>query len=201
MAVSYPGVIPKLWHQTIQAHRREVHDAILDTAASLVAKHGLRAVTMSQIAEETGIGRATLYKYFSGVEPILIAWHERHVAEHLEHLTNLRDQLGEPGARLEAVLHAYALISFERHQHGAELATLVHQREHVAAPEQKLVSIVRGLLADASEVGVVRADVPLDELTTFCLHALESAGSISSKTAVGRLVRVVMDALRAPTVR
>ena len=75
LAVAYPGVIPKLWHQTIQAHRREVRDAILDTTAALVAQHGLRAVTMSQIAEEAGIGRATLYKYFSGVEPILIAWH------------------------------------------------------------------------------------------------------------------------------
>src|SRR4051812_12581846 len=108
MAASYPGVIPKLWHQTIQAHRREVRDAILDTAAGLVAQHGIRAVTMSQIAEQAGIGRATLYKYFSGVEPILIAWHERHVAEHLEHLTQLRDQQAEPGGRLESVLHAYA---------------------------------------------------------------------------------------------
>ena len=114
-------MIPKLWHQTIQAHRREVRDAILDTAAALVAKHGLRAVTMSQIAEETGIGRATLYKYFSGVEPILIAWHEQHVAQHLEHLTQLRDQSGEPAARLQAVLQAYALIAFERHQHGTDV--------------------------------------------------------------------------------
>src|SRR5215207_7470460 len=65
-ADAYPDMIPRLWHHTIQAHRREVRDAILETAAALVAQHGLRAVTMSQIAEETGIGRATLYKYFSG---------------------------------------------------------------------------------------------------------------------------------------
>lgn len=51
--------MPKLWNQTIEAHRRDVHDAILDTAAALVAEHGLRSVTMSQIAEQTGIGRAT----------------------------------------------------------------------------------------------------------------------------------------------
>jgi AcrR family transcriptional regulator len=37
---------------------------------------------MSQIAAETGIGRATLYKYFPDVEAILVAWHERQVAEH-----------------------------------------------------------------------------------------------------------------------
>jgi AcrR family transcriptional regulator len=196
VVVAYPGVIPKLWHQTIQAHRREVRDAILDTAAALVAKHGLRLVTMSQIAEETGIGRATLYKYFSGVEPILIAWHERHIAEHLEHLTQLRDQPGEPGARLESVLHAYALISFERHQHGRDLSALVHQDEHMARPEHELLDIVRGLLSDAADVGSVRRDVPAEELANLCVHALEAAGAAGSKAAVGRLVRVVMDGLR-----
>src|SRR5215510_5441961 len=114
--MAYPGVIPKLWHQTIQAHRREVHDAILDTAAALVARHGLRSVTMSQIAQETGIGRATLYKYFSAVEAILLAWHERQVAGHLEELVKARDEAGgAAGARLRAVLEAFALISHERH--------------------------------------------------------------------------------------
>jgi AcrR family transcriptional regulator len=195
-AAAYPGVIPKLWHLTIQAHRREVRDAILDAAAALVAQHGIRAVTMSQIAEHAGIGRATLYKYFSGVEPILIAWHERHVAEHLEHLTDLRDRPGEPGGRLEAVLEAYALISFERHQHGRELAALVHQHEHVAGPERELLDILRGLLSEAAQVGCVRADVPPEELASLCLHALEAAGAASSKAAVLRLVRVVMDGLR-----
>ena len=65
--------MPKLWNVTIEAHRREVRDATLDTTVALVAEHGLRAVTMSQIAEETGIGRATLYKYFPNVEAILFA--------------------------------------------------------------------------------------------------------------------------------
>jgi DNA-binding phage protein len=42
-----------------------VRDAILETTATLVPKLGLANVMMSQIADETGIGRATLYKYFS----------------------------------------------------------------------------------------------------------------------------------------
>jgi AcrR family transcriptional regulator len=194
--VAYPDVIPKLWHQTIQAHRREVHDAILETAAALVAKHGLRSVTMSQIAEETGIGRATLYKYFSGVEPILLAWHERHVAEHLERLQRLRDEPGDANSRLESVLQAYALIAFERHQHGPELGALVHQREHIAAPERRLVEIVRNLLAESQAGGAIRVDVPPGELATFCVYALEAAGAVSSRSAARRLATIVLDALR-----
>jgi AcrR family transcriptional regulator len=75
--------MPKLWNETIDAHRRDVREAILDTTATLVAGHGLLSVTMSQIAEKTGIGRATLYKYFPDVEAILLAWHGRQIASHL----------------------------------------------------------------------------------------------------------------------
>src|SRR5207245_866718 len=64
---SYSESVPKLWSDTIETHRREVRDAILETTVALVTKQGLRAVTMSQIADEAGIGRATLYKYFPDV--------------------------------------------------------------------------------------------------------------------------------------
>src|SRR5260370_37940118 len=107
--------MPKLWNKTIEAHRNAVHEATLDTTAALVAKHGLRSVTMSQIAEQTGIGRATLYKYFADIEAILVAWHERQVTGHLKHLAEVRDRAGDAGERLATVLEAYALISHAHH--------------------------------------------------------------------------------------
>src|SRR3712207_5654546 len=128
------GSVPRLWNDTIQAHRAAVRDAILDTAAALVAEHGVFSVTMSQIAEKTGIGRATLYKYFPDVEAILLAWHERQIIGHLAQLAEVRDQAGGAAERLEAVLEVYALISHERfsHEHpGPELAALLHRGEHV----------------------------------------------------------------------
>ena len=86
--------VPRLWNETVETHRRAVNEAILDKTAALVAKDGLRSVTMSQIAEETGIGRATLYKYFPDVDAILLAWHERQVADHLALLEELPDDVG-----------------------------------------------------------------------------------------------------------
>src|SRR5215472_19256541 len=100
----YSEQVPKLWHETIDEHRRAVRDATLDTTAALVAERGLASVTMSQIAEQTGIGRATLYKYFPDVESILAAWHERHVAGHLDHLAQVRDKADGAAERLLAVL-------------------------------------------------------------------------------------------------
>jgi AcrR family transcriptional regulator len=186
--------VPKLWNETIEAHRRDVRDAILDTAAALVAEHGLTSVTVSQIAEETGIGRATLYKYFSGVEAILRAWHERQVTSHLEYLAEVRDQAGDASERLEAVLEAYALIAHE--YHGTELAALLHRGEHVARAERQLSEFIRDLLTEGAETGDLRDDVAPDELASYCLHALTAASSLPSKAAVRRLVTVTLAGLR-----
>lgn len=192
--------MPKLWKETIKAHRRDVRDAILDSTAALAAKRGLRSVKMSKIAEETGIGRATLYKYFSDVEAILVAWHERQVTSHLQYLADVRDQAGGARERLEAVLEAYALIAHEHHD--TELATLLHQGEHVAQAQQQLREFIRELIAEGAESDDHRDDVAPDELAIYCLHALAAASTLPTKAAVRRLVRVILAGLhpspRAP---
>ena len=195
-AAAYTRVVPKLWTETIAAHRREVRDAILETTAALVAGHGLRAVTMSQIAEEIGIGRATLYKYFRDVEAILVAWHERQVARHLQELVAVGNQAGDARTRLEAVLEAYAVISHEHH--GTELAALLHRGEHVARAHQQLSDFIRDLLSEGVATGAFRDDVPPDELASYCLHALSGASSLPSRAAVRRLVTVTLAGLRPP---
>src|SRR6266516_3158742 len=154
--------MPKLWTQTVEEHRRAVRDATLDAAAALVAEHGLASVTMSQIAAETGIGRATLYKYFPDVEAILIAWHERQISGHLEHLAHVRDHASDPSERLEAVLRAFALMTYER-PHGTELAALLHRGEHVAHAQQRLSDLIQDLLTEAAKTGDLRDDVARDE--------------------------------------
>ncbi len=188
--------MPKPWNETIEAHRREVNDAILDTTAVLVAEHGLRSVTMSRIAEKTGIGRATLYKYFPGVEAILFAWHERQIRGHLEYLAEVRDQAGDAGERLEAVLEAYAFISQESHgHHDTELAAFLHRDEQVARAQQQLRDMIQDLLTEAAETGDLRDDVAPDELASYCLHALTAARSLPTKAAVRRLVAVTLAGL------
>ena len=189
--------MPRLWAETVKTHRRAVRDTLLETAAALVAKHGLRTVTMAQIAEVAGIGRATLYKYFPDVESILSAWHERQVSAHLERLAALRDQPGNARARLEAVLEAYAMIQHElRVAHASELAVHLHRGEHVARAQRRLRDFIRDLLAEGAKAGELRDDVAPEELATYCLHALAAAGSLSSKAAVSRLVAVTVTGLR-----
>jgi AcrR family transcriptional regulator len=190
--------MPRLWSQTIDAHRREVRDAILDTTVALVEEHGLLSVSMSQIAEETGIGRATLYKYFPDVESILRAWHEQQIIGHLEYLTEVRDRVDDPFQRLAAVLEAYALIAHESHGRHAdpELAALLHKGEQVRHAEHHLLELIRNLLADAIESGDVRDDISPIELANYCLHALVASRTLPTNAAVHRLVDVTLTGLQ-----
>lgn len=186
--------VPRLWTTTIDAHRRAVVDAILDTTGRLVAEHGLAAVKMSQIAEESGIGRATLYKYFPDVEGILGAWHERQVEAHLTQLAQVRDTAPEPLEQLQAVLEAYAHLS--RHDH-SEIAASLHRGDHARRANDELRAFLTGIIASAAEAAVVRDDVPPVELATYCLHAMGAARDLPSPAAVQRLVTLAVTALRA----
>lgn len=187
--------MPKLWNTTIEAHRRTVHEAILETTWALVSEHGLMSVTMSQIAKHAGVGRATLYKYFPDVEAILAAHHDRHVAAHLAELAELRDRPGKPYDRLTAVLGRYAHICHHRKRHGTEeIAALLHRGEQIARAEQQLTDLFRDLLTEVAAAGELRDDVATDELASYCLHALTAAGSLPSE-AVDRLVVVTLAGL------
>src|SRR5829696_4690114 len=141
---------------------------------------------MSQIAEKTGIGRATLYKYFPDVQTILLAWHDEQIGRHLDHLVRIRDQPGTAGERLEAVLAAYTHIAFGRQRHGSgrlgnEIAAFVHRDEHLAPAQQQVTGVIQELLSEAVSTGEVRDDVPADELANYCVHALDAARTLPSE--------------------
>ncbi len=188
--------MPNLWSQTIEAHRRDVRQAILDATAALVAEHGLLSVTMSQIAGETGIGRATLYKYFPDVEAILFAWHEQRIASHFQELEEVRDRGGTALERLEGVLERFARISHEaRGHHDGELARFLRRDEHVTNAEDRVRQLIAELIEEGSEAGDLRNDVPPDELATYCVQALGAAASLRSRAAVRRIVNVTLSGL------
>ena len=189
--------MPKLWSDTIEAHRQEVSEAILSATATLVSKRGLLSVTMSEVAEEAGIGRATLYKYFGDIKEILVAWHQRQIAGHLHHLAQVRDQPAS-GQRLEAVLQAYADIIHEAHSHGdRELIAFLHGDHRLEPAQRQLRQLIRELVVDEARSGQTRADVSPDELTSYCLNAISGASGLPSPAAVSRLVRVTLAGLRA----
>lgn len=168
-------------------------------SSALIAPFALSELS-APLAVETApfpahcIGRATLYKYFSDVEAVLVAWRERQINEHLRHLTQVGERADDAGQRVQTVLEAYAVTS--QQHHGSELAALLHRSQHVVWAQDQLSHFIQDLLREAAATGDVRDDVSPDELASYCLHALTAAASLPSKAAARRLVSVVLAGLR-----
>jgi AcrR family transcriptional regulator len=186
--------MPRLWNETIETHRDAVRGAVLDAAARLIAGHGALGVTMSAIAQEAGIGRATLYKYFPDVESILLSWHERQIQAHLNELLHIKERTAGTRQQLEAVLHAYAFLSRSGREDAA--TARLHQGGHTGRAQQHLKDFLAELIQEGADAAVFRNDAAPDELAAFCLHALGAASELTSHEAVLRLVKVTMDALQ-----
>lgn len=192
-----------MWTETVASHRQVVREAILAAADGLVRDRGFLGVTMSQLAQSSGVSRATLYKYFRDVEQVLAAWHDQRVGEHLAELSAVSSEPGPPDRRLRAVLDAYAQICRNRRQHGADgLADAWHRSDDHDQRQRHLLQLIGGLLCEAAGAGGVRTDVPVDELAGYCVHALAAADG-QDPDAAARLVDVVWAGLTStpPTAR
>lgn len=185
--------MPRLWTDSIATHRREVAGAILDATARLVDERGTVSLTMSQVAEAAGIGRATLYKYFPSLEAVLTACHHRQLRAHMRELRAVREgHTGGSGA-LEALLEAYGRIVREN---PPGRAPVLHADEHVGRARAHVLDLVAEAVEDGVRAGVVRDDVPARELAAFCLHAMDAAADLPSAAAVTRLLAVTLGATR-----
>ncbi len=81
--------------------KAERRNAILDAAETLFLEHPDRMASVSEVANEAGVGKGTVYLYFPGKEEMLLALHERHVASFFGALIALLDR---PAVDFDAIL-------------------------------------------------------------------------------------------------
>jgi AcrR family transcriptional regulator len=192
--------MPRIWTDTIESHRQQVHDAILDATADLVDEAGPMSVTMSAIADRAGIGRATLYKYFPDVESILIAWHSRQFGDRLAQLGVLR---ASPVVSLDDLV-AFALQQRTHRRHHGSSGVVGNLAQALAAPSPKMPDSVEehvvGALSDVMDQlarrGEARSDVGVDVLARWVLHCIHAPVDIDDG-ALATLLKASLAATRA----
>jgi AcrR family transcriptional regulator len=59
----------------------ERHHAILDATERLLLRAPVRVANMSEVADEAGLAKGTVYLYFASKDELLLALHDRHVDE------------------------------------------------------------------------------------------------------------------------
>ena len=129
--------------------------AILEAAARILARQG-QAATISEVAAEAGVGRATLYRYYRTREQLVSALWEAALAEVDERLSAARLEQVAFEEGVARVVQAIASV-------GEHYAVLLREqsREELERGREVLGDRVSALLERGQESGALRGDIPL----------------------------------------
>ena len=145
--------------------KQEAREAILDAAERLLTRYGYGKVTMSDLAEEAGIGVGTTYLHFPGKAEVALAVVTRANLYVVEEQRKIAASSGSAETRLRDVLTQRILIRFERLQRQkhslAELRTIIRAaierqnglREQGLLWREQETQIVADLLAEGTKRG------------------------------------------------
>jgi len=179
--------------QLVKDHIRQ---AILDAAAALLLERGDSAI-MAELADAAGIGRATLYRYFSTREELMSALasaalddaSSRLEAADLDHVP-----VPEAMARIfRAILACGAKFEFIRTEH--EFIDKDDAAKRIGEP-------IRAVLRRGMDDGTLRSDLPLEVLSgmfggmivgafrALSILGVERASAVAAETLLNGLTIV-----------
>ena len=100
---------------------------ILDAATAVFSKHGFAAADVQEIADKTGVGKGTVYRYFPSKEDLFLAAVDHGMRNLKTAVDAAVATVKQPLERIAEGVHAY-LTFFDEHPEIVEL--LVHERAH-----------------------------------------------------------------------
>jgi len=100
---------------------------ILDAATAVFSKDGFATADVQEIADQTGVGKGTVYRYFSSKEELFLASVDHGMRNLKIAVDTAADSAKEPLERIAKGVHAY-LTFFSEHPEIVEL--LVIERAH-----------------------------------------------------------------------
>lgn len=179
-----------------RSERVPPRERILQAAAELFYRHGIRAVGVEAVAEAAGTNKMTLYRHFSSKDE-LVAEYLRRAAEESNELWTRYERLhpGAPFEQLREWLREMSDHAASADQRGCALANAaveLAEREHPARPvieasktaqRQRLVELGRA-------AGLVEPELLADELHLLLEGARVTAQSVGTEGLRERLVRI-----------
>jgi AcrR family transcriptional regulator len=175
------AAMPQIWAESIEQHKRQTIARIIDATVALVGERGLGATSMSQIAQRTGIGRATLYSYFPDVEHILLAWHDQEVDRYHQALADeLAAQPDAPSALLVFITRLIQGFA-GGHDQGldatrVELSALSPDvKRQMGNATARLASLLQQTLEQGVSAGQLRHDLNVQLATVLIMRTATAA--------------------------
>jgi AcrR family transcriptional regulator len=199
-----PAARQELRNQMRRTVRATVRLAILDAAEELIARHGVHAAALVQIARRAGVAVGTLYNYFTDRDALIRGLFEARRATFRPRLLAAI----KTGAELpfEPRLRGFVrevLAAFESHRSFIKLAI---ENEHLkpsgSTTPQDLLAGVRDIVAAGVREGAIASGkaelLPLmitGALKAIAVHRIQLGGELAGDADA--IVEILLDGVRS----
>ncbi len=167
----------QLFAELLATEDDAVDARVLDAAAELIGEHGEHVVTMTEIGERSGVGRATIFRRFGSKQTVIDRMLQRELRKFVVDLTNASAACATRSDVLTELL--VQAVSFAR--------TNPVVRRLVASEPEKLVQFARSeesasmLIARALILGLVKRF----EEASATPHDIEHVADVVAHLAIG----------------
>jgi AcrR family transcriptional regulator len=173
-------------------NRQQLLDAATRLFASAEAERSMRA-----IANEAGVGIATLYRHFPTRESLVDAVYRNQVSRLTAGARELLAQLGPPAA-LRRWMDLFGDWIATKNGMLDTLLAMVESGEIAHAHTRtELLAAIDDILEAGRTSGELRADVPAEDIAAALIGIFTVAGSPEHEAMAARLLNLLMDGLRS----
>lgn len=165
----------KGWAGAPPADDDEARKRILDTALACIAEYGPENTTLSVVADDLGVTRRTIYRYFAGTEDLFLGAAEIALGSFVSRIEAMTAELDVSEQLAEVVAHIIEQLPSE-----PQLALLLNN-DHTQHLSQKMLdySVItrcRIILqhTDIDWTAMGYDDTELDSLVEFLLRIIQS---------------------------
>jgi AcrR family transcriptional regulator len=171
--------MPRIRAETIAQHKALTRRQILDAAQELIAEVGSAEISLGEIASAVGIGRTTLYEYFTDRDDVIASLVEDQFPEVVEqYLAGIPadltppEQLVEVAERTVQFVAADPVLGLILHREVGRLRPAVQQR--IRAAHADLISEVATIYAAGVDQRMFHP-IPVDLAGRFIQDTVMSA--------------------------
>jgi AcrR family transcriptional regulator len=181
--------------RTPRADAQRNRDKLIEVArAAYAAADG--AVPLETIARDAGVGIGTLYRNFPTREALVEAVYAAELDDVTGSVPALLGQL-PPDAALRAWMARYAaFVATKRAMAETLRAGWASGRIATPATRERITAAIATILASGAEAGSLRTDVDPQDIAVMLMGTLLATAGGDDPGQTGRLLDLVMDALR-----
>ncbi len=186
-------------------------DRLFEVASRLFYQQGYRAVGVDTLAEESGIGKMTLYRHYPSKDDLIVAFLQNSDEEFWGYFEQITREASSPRGRLVAFFEALQAYATAPACFGCPFLNVATEYPDIENPGHRVAlshkQVVRGrFLQLAKEAGARRPEALADGLLLLMDGAYMAArmfgGAPTNPAAnLAEAVRILIDAQCAPSDR